>query len=81
MCTLAILSGFGEILVLLLHMHISCLHIQRTQNWKELCFEISFFSSVALEFINNDIKVVKSNNNMNAYKIIYNDNKIIEEII
>lgn len=36
---------------------------------------------VALEFINNDIKVVKSNNNMNAYKIIYNDNKIIEEII
>lgn len=36
---------------------------------------------VALEFINNEIKVVKSNNNMNAYKIIYNDNKIIEEII
>ena len=36
---------------------------------------------VALEFIDNDIKVIKSNNDMNAYRIVYNDNKIIEEII
>ena len=36
---------------------------------------------VALEFIDNDIKVIKSNNNMNAYRKDYSDNKIIEESI
>jgi hypothetical protein len=30
---------------------------------------------------NDDIMVIKSDNNKNAYKIIYDDNKIIEEII
>lgn len=36
---------------------------------------------VALEFIDNDIKVIKSDKNKNAYKFVYTDDKVIEEII
>ena len=35
----------------------------------------------SLEFIDNKIKVIKSNNGKNAYKIVYDNNKFIEEII
>ena len=38
-------------------------------------------NQVALEFINNDIKVIKSNDQQSAYKISFNDGKIIEEMI
>ena len=36
---------------------------------------------VAIEFIDDEIKVIKSNNIGNAYKIVCTENKIIEEII
>lgn len=36
-------------------------------------------NQVALEFIDDDIKVVKSNDNKNAYKISSIDGKIVEE--
>ena len=38
-------------------------------------------NQVAIAFIDNDIKVLKSNSERNAYKITYTDNKIIEEKI
>ena len=38
-------------------------------------------NQVALEFIDDEIKVIKSNPSRNAYKITYNDEKIVEEII
>lgn len=36
---------------------------------------------VALEFIDDEIKIVKSNENKNAYKVICNNNEISEKII
>lgn len=36
---------------------------------------------VALELIDDDIKVIKSNPERNAYRIVYEDNTILEEII
>ena len=36
---------------------------------------------VALEFIDENVKVIKSDNNRNAYKIVNTDNKVFEEII
>lgn len=36
---------------------------------------------VALEFINEEIKVIKSDFKRNAYRIIYKDNRFLEEII
>jgi peptidase E len=36
---------------------------------------------VALEFIDDEIKIVKSDENKNAYKVIYNNNEISEKII
>jgi len=36
-------------------------------------------NQVALEFIDDDIKVVKSNDNKNAYRISFTDGKIVEE--
>ncbi len=38
-------------------------------------------NQVALEFIDDDIKVIKSNNNRNAYRVTYNNDKILEEVI
>ena len=38
-------------------------------------------NQVAIEFINDDIKVIKSNQQRNAYKITYVDNRIIEKRI
>ncbi len=34
---------------------------------------------VALEFIDDNIKIIKSDNNRNAYKIVCDNNKIFEE--
>ena len=36
---------------------------------------------IALEIIDDKMKIVKSNNDRNAYKIIYKNGKFIEEII
>ncbi len=36
---------------------------------------------VALEFIDDEIKVIKSNEDMNAYRVVYDNGKITEEII
>ena len=36
---------------------------------------------VALEFIDESIKIIKSDNKMNAYKISYSDGKINEEVL
>ena len=70
---------------------ISCVHYdQKDTNAKEKLYNVikekcltgyAIDNCVALEFIDDDIKVIKSDNNKNAYRIIYDDNKIIEEKI
>ena len=42
---------------------------------------IALENCVALEIIDNKMKIIKSNNEKNAYKITYKDNKFIEEIM
>lgn len=42
---------------------------------------IALENCVALEIVNNNIKVVKSNKERNAYKITYKNNEITEEIL
>ena len=52
----------------------------RNKCW-ELLLVYAIDNCVALEFIDNDIKVIKSDKNKNAYKFVYTDDKVIEEII
>ena len=42
---------------------------------------IALENCVALAIIDDKIKIIKSNNNRNAYKITYKNNKFIEEIM
>ena len=42
---------------------------------------IALDNCVAIEFIDGKIKIIKSNPNRNAYKVIYENGKVIEKII
>ena len=70
---------------------VNCVHYdQKDTNAKEKLYNVikekgltgyAIDNCVALEFIDDDIKVIKSDNNKNAYRIVYDDNMIIEEKI
>lgn len=70
---------------------VSCVHYdQKDEIAKEKLYNVvkekdltgyAIDNCVALEFIDDNVKVIKSNNNRKAYKIDYINNKIIEKII
>lgn len=70
---------------------VNCVHYEQKDNEarnkfynviKEKNIEgIALENCVALEIIDDKIKIIKSNNNRNAYKITYKNNKFIEEIM
>ena len=70
---------------------INCVHYDQKDNEaKEKFYDvikdknmegIALDNCVAIEFIDGKIKVIKSNPNRNAYKVIYENGKIIEKII
>lgn len=70
---------------------INCVHYDQKDNEaKEKFYDvikdknmegIALDNCVALEFIDGKIKIIKSNPNRNAYKVIYENGKIIEKII
>ena len=70
---------------------VNCVHYdQKDTNAKEKLYNVikekgltgyAIDNCVALEFIDDDIKVIKSDNNKNAYRIVYDDKMIIEEKI
>ena len=70
---------------------INCVHYDQKDNEaKEKFYDvikdknmegIALDNCVAIEFIDGKIKIIKSNPNRNAYKVIYENGKIIEKII
>ena len=70
---------------------VNCVHYeQKDKDAKEKFYNIiketglegiALENCVALEIVNNNIKVVKSNKERNAYRITYKNNEIIEEIL
>ena len=61
---------------------VNCVHYdQKDEIAKERFDSIIKEKGLIGYVIGNDIKVIKNNNNMNAYRIVYSDNKIIEESI
>ena len=70
---------------------INCVHYDQKDNEaKEKFYDvikdknmegIALDNCVAIEFIDGKIKIIKSNPNKNAYKVIYENGKIIEKII
>ena len=70
---------------------INCVHYDQKDNEaKEKFYDvikdknmegIALDNCVAIEFIDGKIKIIKSNTNKNAYKVIYENGKIIEKII
>lgn len=70
---------------------INCVHYNQKDNIaKEKLYDVvksnhligyAVDNQVALEFIDNDVRVIKSNKDRNAYIILYNGNKIVEKTI
>ena len=70
---------------------INCVHYDQKDNEaKEKFYDvikdknmegIALDNCVAIEFIDGNIKIIKSNPNRNAYKVIYENGEIIEKII
>lgn len=70
---------------------INCVHYDKKDNEAKEKFYttiknkqlegIALDNCVAIEFIDGKIKIIKSNPNRNAYKVIYENGKIIEKII